>query len=106
MAVSEEWHVEVCAEGYEALDKLTGNDHYDVLVVDNDIPGLNGLELVQRARKIRHRRSTPIVMLSGSDCESEAWGVGVNAFLRKPEDIAQVSSTIKRLLEEGKKQTE
>ena len=27
MAVSEEWHVEVCADGYEALDKLTGNDH-------------------------------------------------------------------------------
>ena len=106
MAVSEEWNVEVCADGYEALDKLTGNDHYDVLVVDNDIPGLNGLELVQRARKITHRRSTPIVMLSGSDCESEAWGAGVNAFLRKPEDIAQVSSTIKRLLEEGKKQTE
>ena len=45
-------------------------------------------------------------MLSGSDCESEAWGAGVNSFLRKPEDIEKVSLTIKRLLEEGKKQTE
>jgi len=64
------------------------------------------LELIQRAWTISHRRRTPIIMLSGSDCESEAWGAGVNSFLRKPEDIEKVSLTIKRLLEEGKKQTE
>jgi CheY-like chemotaxis protein len=105
MIAAEEWRVEHCADGDSALEKLTGNEHYDVLVVDNDIPGLSGLELVQRARKIRHRWRTPIVMLSGSDCEKEAWSAGVNAFLRKPEDIEKVSSTIKRLLEEWKKQT-
>ena len=39
-----------------------------------------------------HRRRTPIVMLSGSDCETEAWTAGVNAFLREPEDVGQIAS--------------
>ncbi|MDX6499899.1 MAG: two-component system, chemotaxis family, chemotaxis protein CheY [Blastocatellia bacterium] len=98
MVVSEEWRMELCADGYTALDRLTGKGHYDLLLVDNDIPGLSGVELVKRARKITDRRRTPIVMLSGSDCESEAWGAGVNAFLKKPEQIGELSSTIARLL--------
>jgi CheY-like chemotaxis protein len=98
MVASEGWHVELCADGYDALHKLAGNDHYDVLLVDNDIPGLSGMELVRRAREITDRRRTPIVMLSGSDCESEAWVAGVDAFLKKPEQIGQLSSTIGRLL--------
>jgi DNA-binding NtrC family response regulator len=44
-------------------------------------------------------RATPIIMLSGDDCEKEAWRTGVDEFLRKPEDIERVSSTIERLLE-------
>ena len=98
---AQEWRVELCLDGDSALRKLTGNDHYDVLLVDNDIPGLSGLELVQRARKITHRRRAPIVMLSGSDCETEAWGAGVDAFLRKPDQIGQLPSTITRILEGG-----
>ncbi|SRR6266436_2113169 len=98
MVASEEWRVELCADGYSALDKLTGKDHYDLLLVDNDIPGLSGVELVKRARKLTDRSGMPIVMLSGSDCEAEAWGVGVNAFLKKPEQIGQLPSTIGQLL--------
>src|SRR5260370_636369 len=98
LVASEEWRVELCADGYDALDRLTGNDPYDVLLVDNDIPGLSGVELVQRARKINHRRRTPIVMLSGSDCESEAWDAGVDVFLKKPEQINKLVLTIARLL--------
>ena len=98
IVTSEEWRVELCADGYTALEKLTGNDHYDVLVVDNDLPGLSGVELVERARKMRHRHRTPIVMLSGNDCETEAWRAGVNAFLKKPEQINELAVTIARLL--------
>jgi CheY-like chemotaxis protein/tetratricopeptide (TPR) repeat protein len=100
MFPTEQWLVELCTDGDSALRKLTGNDHYDLLVVDKDLPGLNGIELVQRARKITHRRRTPIVMLSGSNCETEAWGAGVDAFLRKPEQINELPSTISRLLQE------
>jgi len=106
MFVGEEWVVELCADGYSALEKLTGNDHYDVLLIDSDIPQLSGLELIQRARTISHRRRAPIVMLSGNDCEKEAWRIGVDALLKKPEQISELPSTIKRLLEEHKERNE
>src|SRR6266446_3932077 len=101
MCAPEDWRVELSVDGDSALRKLTGDDHYDLLVVDNDLPGLSGLELVQRARKMTHHRRTPIVMLSGSDCETEAWGAGVDAFLKKPEQIKDLPSTIARLLVNG-----
>jgi DNA-binding response OmpR family regulator len=47
-----------------------------------------------------HRHNTPIVMLTGNDCEKEAWRAGVDDFLRKPTDIDRLSSTIARLMKE------
>jgi CheY-like chemotaxis protein len=89
--------------GSTALKILKGDTRYDVVIVDNDLPGLNGLELVLRTKSLAHRRHTPIIMLSGDDCEKEAWRAGVDAFLRKPEAVDQISPTITRLLEEQKK---
>jgi CheY-like chemotaxis protein len=106
MLEAEHWRVELCVDSDSALRKLFGNDHYDALVIDNDLPGLRGLELVQRARKISHRRRMPIIMLSGDDIEKEAWRAGVDDFVRKPEGINRVASTITRLLEERNKLAE
>src|SRR5947208_4094858 len=94
MFAGEKWRVELCHDGDNALRKLTGEEHYDLLVVDNDLPELNGLELIRRARRITRRRRTPIIMLSASDCEREAWRAGVNAFLKKPEQIDELSTTV------------
>jgi CheY-like chemotaxis protein len=94
--------VKTCVNGMTALKWLAGDARYDVVIVDNDLPGLSGLELVRRARKITHRRRTPIIMLSGNDIEKEAWRAGADEFLRKPEAVDKVSSTIARLLEEQK----
>lgn len=96
--------VDSCVSGTTALKILTSDARYDVIIVDNDLPGLGGLELVRRARNMARWRSTPIIMLSGDDCEKEAWRAGVAAFLRKPEAVDQVASTITRLLEERKEQ--
>jgi CheY-like chemotaxis protein len=98
MFSGEAWLVELCVDGDSALRKLTSDERYDLLVVDNELPGLSGLDLVKRARKMTHRRRTPIVMLSGNDCETEAWRAGVDAFLKKPEQISGLPSTISRLL--------
>jgi CheY-like chemotaxis protein len=100
LVTAENWKIDLCTDGDTALKKLTGDEPYDVLVVDNDLPGLSGVELIQRARKITHRRRTPIVMVSGDDYESEAWRAGADAFLKKPEEIGDLPTTITRLLRE------
>lgn len=96
--------VDSCTNGAVALEVLKGKTRYDAIVVDNDLPGLSGLELVLRVRSMSHRRNTPIIMLSGDNCEKEAWRAGVSDFLRKPGGVGEVSSTITRLLEERKAQ--
>jgi len=95
---SEGIRVDTCVNGMTALRILTGDARYDAVIVDNDLPGVKGLDLVRRVRNITHRRSTPIIMLSGDDVETEAWRAGVKAYLRKPEGIDQIASTIERLL--------
>ena len=42
------------------------------------------------------------IMLSASDVEPEAWRAGVDAFLRKPDDVVRLSEMVTRLLS-GKK---
>jgi CheY-like chemotaxis protein/tetratricopeptide (TPR) repeat protein len=94
----EDWQIELCEDGNVALDRLNGNQRFDLLLLDSDLPGLSGLELILRARSMSSRRRTPIIMLSSDECETEAWRAGVDAFLRKPRDLVQVPSTIARLL--------
>jgi CheY-like chemotaxis protein len=98
MFAAEEWRVELCKDGYSALEKLTGNDHYDVLVVDNDLPGLNGLELIQRARRMAHRCEIPIVMLSATVDNAAARSAGADLGLRKPEEIGSIAEAIAGIL--------
>jgi two-component system chemotaxis response regulator CheY len=97
--------VHSCMSGTVALRKLSSRAHYDLIIVDNDLPGLSGLELVRRARNMARWRATPIVMLSGEDCEEEAWRARVSDFLHKPNDITQLSSRVTRLLSSAKDST-
>jgi CheY-like chemotaxis protein len=97
----EGWRVVTCMDGAAALKKITGKIHYDLLLLDNELPRVGGLELVRHVRLLSHRKRTPIIMLSASDVETEAWKAGVNAFQRKPDDIGGLAAMVKRLLAGG-----
>ncbi len=92
------WKVVTCEDGTSALNTIRSRAHYDLLLFDYDLPQVNGLELVRRARRLSHRQRMPIILLSATDCEREAWRAGVNAFLRKPQDVPKITNTITRLL--------
>ena len=95
---SEGWTVESYSEGTAALKMISGDEHYDVLIFDNELPDTNGIELIGQTRQLPHRQQTPIIMFSASDVEREARRAGANAFLRKPEDVTAIAETIARLL--------
>jgi len=95
---SEGWQVEACADGAEALERITSDAHYDLLLLEYDLPGLNGIELLQQARALAHRQGIPVVVLSGTAVEEAVMQAGADAFLRKPEDISSVVEAIAHLL--------
>jgi two-component system chemotaxis response regulator CheY len=95
-----------CMSGTVALRKLSSRGaQYDLIIVDNDLPGQRGLELIKRVHNMARWRATPIMMFSGEDCEAEAWRAGVDDFLQKPEDINQLTSRVERLLRAAKDKT-
>lgn len=93
------WTIAHSIDGNAALDKLASDAEYDLLLLDHELPGLKGLELVEHVRSMFHRRYLPIVMMSGTFDETAAREAGVDAFLHKPQDIGLLVETINRLLD-------
>jgi DNA-binding response OmpR family regulator len=74
------------------------------MIIDKQLPGVDGLDLVGRARELPHRQQVPIIMLSAGDFEREARRAGASVFLRKPEDMHALAENIARLLARKPKQ--
>ena len=94
------WELNHYAEGTPALDELSGETHYDLLLLDFELPNLNGLELIERVRSMFHRRYLRIVIMSGTLDESAARDAGADAFLKKPQSLSSLVATITRLLDD------
>jgi two-component system chemotaxis response regulator CheY len=94
----EGWRVVLCCDGAVAVGKLASEVKYDLLMLDNNLPNVSGLELVRYARGLSHRKQTPIIVFSASECGRDAQLAGANEFLRKPQDIGRIVEIIARLL--------
>jgi PleD family two-component response regulator len=100
---AENWKLAWCTDADTALRMLTGDEHYDVVLIGDTVSGLSAFELAERARKITHRRRTPIIMMASKDFEKYAWRAGMDAFLKQPEQMNELTNTVNRLLREGSK---
>ncbi|HLL73277.1 MAG TPA: response regulator, partial [Pyrinomonadaceae bacterium] len=97
----EGWRVDICRDGTAALKKLESDEHYDLIVLDAQLPGESGLDLVKRARRLAHRRRAPIIMFTGSLRHDEAIAAGADAFLNKPTGLKDLIATCNSLLDNG-----
>lgn len=95
---AEGWRVRVCADGINACMRLASEEHYDLILLDNALPGVRGMELVREVRRLAHRRGTPVVMFSASECGKDARGAGADEFLKKPDGVEVLVETIRRAL--------
>lgn len=95
----EGWIVVAYEDASAALRELASDDKYDLIITDNDLPGVCGLQLVISARKLAQYKHTPIIMLSADTTyQKQAVVAGADVFLRKPEDISTLTATVSRLL--------
>jgi CheY-like chemotaxis protein len=94
----EGFRVVLCSDGAVALRRISGNAHYDLLIIDNHLPNVNGIELVRYARQLSHRQAIPIIMLSATDSSGEAYQAGVNVFLKKPEGVKKLVESVNELI--------
>jgi CheY-like chemotaxis protein len=92
------WRVEVCARGDEALRRLRDGARFDLLILAFALPGLDGVEVARRARRLQRGARTPIIMFTACEVEREARCAGVDEYLRKPRGVYSLAGTAARLL--------
>jgi len=91
--------VEFAGNGHEALARLAEHPA-DLLMADLYMPVMDGFTLVERIRSEPTLRATPVMVISGGDAEAErrALDLGVDVFLRKPVQFADIIGTVRALL--------
>lgn len=97
MLEDEGWRVAACPDGLTARAKIEGDTEYDLLLLDSELPEVSGLELARLARKLLHRRHTPIILISTTEMGREARSVGVNLFMKKTENIYAIVESVLKL---------
>ena len=96
----------VARDGKEALDMLeslrrsNAQELPSVILLDNKMPRMSGLEFLERIRQDGTLRCVPVVMLSSSRAESDvvrAYELGVSAYVVKPMQFADYSDAVGKI---------
>ncbi|HBF21807.1 MAG TPA: two-component system response regulator, partial [Cryomorphaceae bacterium] len=93
------YKVDTINNGSEALE-MVEEKHYDLVFLDENMPGLSGLETLQRVKTLQS--GLPVVMITKSEEESimdDAIGSQISDYLIKPVNPKQILLTIKKNLD-------
>jgi two-component system cell cycle response regulator DivK len=101
------------AKGYRTIEAVTGEEGVklakeglpDLVLMDIQLPGMNGIEAFRQIRADAKTAGIPVVALTASVTptdRSEINAAGFDAFIGKPINLKEFVATVKRLIE-GKK---
>jgi two-component system cell cycle response regulator DivK len=99
------------AKGYTTLEAITGEEGVrlakqnqpDLVLMDIQLPGINGIEAFRQLRADPQTAAIPVVALTASVTPTDRTQItqaGFSAFLGKPIDLKEFVATVKRLVEE------
>lgn len=96
---AEDYKVEEASSGEDAL-RLLNDKYFDLLLIDLRMPGLTGIEVLERLR-IMHKK-TEVILMTGYgtiDTAVEAIRAGAFDFLSKPIDFDRLLVTVRNAME-------
>ncbi|MCY4159977.1 MAG: response regulator [Bacteroidetes bacterium] len=94
------YRVSCVTNGADAIEAVTQGDSVDVVLLDEQMPGMGGLETLAAIKQ--KRPDLPVIMVTKSEEEhlmDEALGGQISDYLTKPVNPSQILLTCKRLLE-------
>ena len=93
-----EYDVDTASDGRAAMERLRVG-HYDLLITDLKMPGVDGLSLIREAKRLK--ADLPVIIITGYSTESsaiEAVNLGVAGYLTKPFRVPQVLNAAARAI--------
>ncbi|MET1080041.1 MAG: response regulator transcription factor [Pseudomonas sp.] len=93
------YSVDCAQDGLSGLH-LASNEHYDLIVLDIMLPGLDGYTLCKRLRE-EARRDTPVIMLTARDQlddRLQGFRAGADDYLLKPFALSELAARIEAVL--------
>lgn len=96
------YQVDTATNGEDAIE-LVGNKGYDLVFLDEMMPGLGGLQTLSAMKDISP--TLPVVMVTKSEAESlmeEAIGSKITDYLVKPVNPSQILMACKKIFESKK----
>ena len=93
---SKGYEVDSCNNGYDAIE-MASAESYDLIILDEMMPGMTGLETLPKIKEIRP--TTPVIMVTKSEEENimdKAVGSKIADYLIKPVNPNQVLLSIKK----------
>ena len=98
----EGYNVVSVPDGESALSRLKCN-HYDLVIVDYRLHGIDGLQVLEKAHQIDSSLITVMISAFGSDSmRSRSKALGVHDFIEKPFDIEKMVTVVKNALNRKK----
>lgn len=92
------YEVVTAVDGQNALHKLPLDRKPDLMMVDVEMPNMNGFEFTEAIRKMPEYDDTPIIMITTrTGLEEKALRAGVNKYLQKPCDAATLQQAVNQL---------
>jgi len=102
------------AKGYQTVEAITGEDGVklakekkpDLVLMDIQLPGINGIEAFKQIRGEATTARIPVVALTSSVTPTDRSAIsaaGFDAFVSKPINLKEFLETVKRLIEGGRK---
>ena len=96
----------LAAAGHEVIDAETGLEGIrlaaarkpDLVLVDIDVPDLDGYEVTLRLRGMPALQGTPIVAITAEGDRETSLAVGADGFIQKPIDARRFPETVARFL--------
>ena len=91
-----DYEVTTASNGQDALD-ICRNEHFDLILLDENMPGLSGLETLAQIKEIQP--GVPVVMVTKNEEEDimdQAIGSKIADYLIKPVNPNQILLTLKK----------
>lgn len=92
--------VHTAEDGHQVLHKAQ-ICRYDLVLMDLEMPGLDGLAATRRLRALPHLRQLPVIALTanaGADSRRDCMAAGMNDFLSKPIEVRVLVDALSRWL--------